>query len=141
VSDTTTTLIWAGRPPYRTTAVAEGEDLWLASDELAAATGWMLKPAGFCQAERCVRIPPARAGDLVRQGKINVAALARLLEQPVLRDVSHSVWDISDAAPARRATTQNLLAPDFTLPDLDGRMHSLSDYRGKKVFLVSWASW
>ncbi|MCR5719699.1 MAG: thioredoxin-dependent thiol peroxidase [Lachnospiraceae bacterium] len=26
-------------------------------------------------------------------------------------------------------------APDFTLPDQDGVMHSLSDYRGKKVIL------
>ena len=27
----------------------------------------------------------------------------------------------------------SLDAPDFSLPDLDGKMHSLSDYRGKKV--------
>lgn len=27
------------------------------------------------------------------------------------------------------------LAPDFTLPDQNGNMHSLSDYRGKKVIL------
>src|SRR6056300_705203 len=26
-------------------------------------------------------------------------------------------------------------APDFTLPDKDGKAHSLSDYRGKKVIL------
>jgi peroxiredoxin Q/BCP len=26
-------------------------------------------------------------------------------------------------------------APDFTLPDQNGQMHSLSDYRGKKVIL------
>jgi len=26
-------------------------------------------------------------------------------------------------------------APDFTLPDQDGNLHSLSDYRGKKVVL------
>jgi peroxiredoxin len=31
-------------------------------------------------------------------------------------------------------------APDFTLPDLDGRLHSLSDHRGKKVVLLTWAS-
>jgi peroxiredoxin len=36
---------------------------------------------------------------------------------------------------------QSLEAPDFTLPDLEGRPHALRDYRGKKVFLVSWASW
>lgn len=29
----------------------------------------------------------------------------------------------------------------FTLPDLEGRPHALVDYRGKKVFLVFWASW
>ena len=32
-------------------------------------------------------------------------------------------------------------APAFTLPDLDGKPHSLSDYRGKKVLLVAYASW
>ena len=26
-------------------------------------------------------------------------------------------------------------APDFTLPDQNGEMHSLSDYRGQKVIL------
>ncbi len=26
-------------------------------------------------------------------------------------------------------------APEFTLPDMDGKMHSLSDYRGRKVVL------
>jgi hypothetical protein len=136
-----TTLIYAGRPPYRTAAMPDGDDLWLASDELAAATGWELKPAGLCQADRCVRIPHGREDELVGGGKVNVAALARLLEQPVLRDDAHAVWYVSAAAPARRAATQSLQAPDFTLPDLDGRLHSLSDYRGKKVFLVSWASW
>jgi hypothetical protein len=136
-----TTLIYAGRPPYGTTATPEGDDLWLAGDELAAATGWALKPEGLCQADRCVRIPHGREDELVRNAQVNVAALARLLEQPVLRDDAHGVWYISDAAPARRAAMQSLQAPDFTLPDLEGRLHTLADYRGKKVFLVSWASW
>ena len=32
-------------------------------------------------------------------------------------------------------------APDFVLPDRTGKIVHLSDFRGKKVFLVTWASW
>jgi len=33
------------------------------------------------------------------------------------------------------------IAPDFTLPDLDGNLVSLSDFRGKKTLVFIWASW
>jgi peroxiredoxin len=32
-------------------------------------------------------------------------------------------------------------APDFSLSDMDGKIHKLSDYRGKAVLLNFWASW
>jgi len=32
-------------------------------------------------------------------------------------------------------------APDFALPDLAGRTHTLAEHRGKKILLVAWASW
>jgi peroxiredoxin len=32
-------------------------------------------------------------------------------------------------------------APDFTVTDLSGNQHKLSDYRGKTVMLVFWATW
>ncbi len=41
----------------------------------------------------------------------------------------------------QREGLSSLQAPDFTLPDMAGKMHSLSDFRGKKVLLVTWASW
>ena len=34
-----------------------------------------------------------------------------------------------------------LPAPDFTFPGLDGKMVSLTDYKGKVVFLNIWATW
>ena len=33
------------------------------------------------------------------------------------------------------------LAPELTLPDLDGRPFELSSLRGQKVVLAAWASW
>ncbi|MBM3220116.1 MAG: redoxin domain-containing protein [Candidatus Rokubacteria bacterium] len=133
------TLLYGTRPPHRAAAAPEGRNLWLSAHDFAAATGWELKPEGFCQADRCVRIPPGRG--IVDGQRVNLSAFADLLEHPVVRDEAHGVWALADAAPARRAALQSLEAPDFTLPDLDGRPHALSEYRGKKVFLVSWASW
>ena len=39
------------------------------------------------------------------------------------------------------AVAVNRPAPDFTLPGLDGRSVSLSDYRGKVVVVNVWATW
>ena len=44
-------------------------------------------------------------------------------------------------AATRGARLASLEAPDFVLPDLTGTPHRLSQLRGRKVFLVSWAPW
>jgi len=36
---------------------------------------------------------------------------------------------------------EKFMAPDFTLEDIDGKKVSLSDFRGKIVFLNFWATW
>ena len=116
-------------------------DPWIALRELATETGWELKPEGACLDERCVPIPKGRESEFIADGCFNMGALARHLGQPIAHDADSQAWVIGESAEARTGALQSLEAPDFTLPDLDGRMHSLSDYRGKKVFLVSWASW
>jgi len=32
-------------------------------------------------------------------------------------------------------------APDFTLTDINGKRHKLSDYHGKAVLIIFWATW
>ena len=34
-----------------------------------------------------------------------------------------------------------LSVPDFSLPDMDGELHALQDYRGKVVLINFWATW
>jgi hypothetical protein len=59
----------------------------------------------------------------------------------VVHDATASTWVFGTGPAQRAAALTSLEAPDFELPDLDGNLHRLSDYRGKKVFLATWASW
>jgi AhpC/TSA family len=61
--------------------------------------------------------------------------------RPVAVDPEEGAAYLGVPAPARAAALASLEAPDFTLPDLDGRPHSLSEHRGQKVLLVAYASW
>jgi len=135
------TIIYGAHATQVAEPQIKGDALWLSGEELERASGWALKPEGFCKADTCVPIPPAREKEFIQGGRYNLAALAGLLGQPIVRDSEHAVWCFGEAATERRRALTSLDAPDFTLPDLSGRMHSLSDYRGKKVLLVSWASW
>jgi hypothetical protein len=63
-----------------------------------------------------------------------------------VRDVGHDVWSFGPAVSGRGRLERPqgsgpVPAPEFSLPDLDGKLHSLSAYRGRKVFLFCWASW
>ena len=120
---------------------ADGENLWLSGRDLESATGWALKPEGLCKADVCVPVPRDRTGDFVSGGEINVAAFWRQMDLPLVHDDSGQTWVLGESATSRSAQLQSLDAPDFTLPDLDGRQHSLAAQRGKKVLLVTWASW
>jgi len=135
------TVIYDDKPTSAAAAQPQGDDLWMPLGELRTAAGWELKPEGLCRDERCVPIPPAQRDRFLRGDMVNLAALARRLGQPVVHDDAQAVWFFGESTDARRGALASLKAPDFTLPDLEGKMHSLSDYRGCKVLLLSWASW
>jgi hypothetical protein len=113
-----------------------GTGLWLSAADALRITGWELKPEGMCRGAVCVPLPAGAA----RAGEVDLAAFWAKLGAPVVSD-GGAVWSVGVAPQDRRAALETLEAPDFTLPDLDGRMHSLSDLRGKKTLLVTWASW
>jgi hypothetical protein len=122
-------------------AEADGEALWLSAREADSATGWTAEAEGLCREGVCVPLPPGREREFVRDGRVNVAALWRHLGRPVVHSARGHAWVLGQGAQERTDALRSLEAPDFSLPDPGGRLHSLSDHRGKKVLLVTWASW
>lgn len=138
------TLLYGALETEPADAAADGDRLWIPLDELPRVTGWAHKPEGLCRDEVCVPVPAAsKAAWLDDSGRrLDFAAFAAYLGHAVARDEQRSVWAFgppSAAGPVSGAGP--VAAPDFQLPDLDGQLHALSDYRGKKVLLYCWSSW
>jgi hypothetical protein len=121
------------------------QDLWVTLADLTRATGFEVKPQGVCRNEVCFPLPKGKKKDFLARRKsvawFNLSAFARLLEQPVARDRKLGIWDFGAPPALHNNYLSTLQAPDFTLPDPSGKLHSLSDFRGKKVLLLTWASW
>ena len=108
------TIIDAGRA-VDVDARVEGERVLLSERALRDALGWELHEGTLCNDTMCVPLPALFAAE----GAAFLGA----------------------GAGERADALASLIAPDFTLPDLAGRSHTLSEHRGEKVLLVVWASW
>jgi AhpC/TSA family len=139
------TIIHEDKPLHFERAIADSNAVWLDAAELKQLAGWELKREGICRGDLCVPIPPGRESEFAakRDGGtwLNFSALADQMGKPWAGDSKNRVWYFGAEAADRGNALRSLEAPDFELPDLDGKLHRLSDYRGQKVFLLAWASW
>ena len=126
-------------------SLEDSDTLWIASDELEGATGFELKSEGACLGDVCLPIRQDGDNELFKTqgGKrwVNVSLLAAKLNQPFLVDREEGVWSFGALPSMRASTLESAVAPDFAIADRSGKTIRLSDYRGKKVLLVTWASW
>jgi hypothetical protein len=132
------TLIDDGRVVEGAAAVTP-DGIRLSPAGLEAALGWALRPEGLCRGAVCV--PTRGHPDLVTADGVDLVSLAALLDRPLALDPSERIACLGVAAAERATRLASLEAPDFTLPDLHGTPHTLSAYRGRKVFLLAYASW
>jgi hypothetical protein len=116
-----------------------GERVLLDPAALKDALGWEVHDGLLCNDAMC--IPLADEGALVRDGGIDLTAFARALDRPLAVDTEEGAAFLGTSARERSQALAAQHAPDFSLPDLDGRLHTLREHRGKKILLVAWASW
>jgi len=142
--DVRATIVYDDIATEITSGTADASQLWITTADLTRATRFELKPQGVCRDQLCFPVPKARASEFVRKNSgatlFNLLAFAQLVNQPVAYDAALSTWYFGLRSDQRQGLS-SLRAPDFTLPDMAGKMHSLSDFRGKRVLLVTWASW
>lgn len=102
--------------------------------EFEAASGWSLKPQGACRGDVCVPLPP----DAVRDGEVDVQAVAEQLGMPLVHDADAGLWALGPESLSGHALP-SAEAPDLVLPTVHGEEFRLSSLRGQKVVVVSWA--
>ena len=141
----TRTVIYDGVATEVSAAPEPSSDLWITTSDLTRATRFVIKPQGVCRDQLCFPLPKNRKSEFItKKGAttwFNLSEFARLIKQPFAMDEKNGVWYFGARSDEQNGYLTSLEAPNFTLPDLNGRMHSLADFRGKKVLLVTWASW
>jgi len=106
----------------------------LSTAEIAAHTGWELKPEGACKGHECVPLP-----GLDTSGPIDVSAFADAMGMPLVADVDAGLWALGPRSGG--SVLETATAPSIVLDDFGGNAFDVASLRGRKVLLIAWASW
>ncbi len=120
-------------------ATVAGDRVLIDPELLEPALGWTLQPEGLCRQDVCV--PLRDKASLFDDGKLDLEGVARALGRATVIDSDTGVVAMALPSEGRLGALRELKAPSFTLPDLEGKAHSLQEWRGKKKLLVAFASW
>jgi hypothetical protein len=131
------TVLYDGRAIVLNRATVDGDALWIQKAELPSINGFELKPQGACREEICIPIPRP----MMNGTRFNLSAFAQRVGQRVVADPAMRVWSFGEIPVVRGAFLESRQSPDFSVPDRKGRLVRLSQFRGKKVLVVTWASW
>ena len=114
------------------------QQLFFAPEALEAATGWTLKDGGLCRGPVCV---PLRGIALQREHGIDAKRFAEVLGRRVVVDPERGIAAMAVDPSIRAGALQDKVAPEIVLPDLNGALRSLSELRGSKTLVVTFATW
>ncbi len=95
----------------------------------------MVVLCGGVEAELCVPLQFQDGED----GVVDIDGVTYLQPAPISETFGFETYKPS--ANRLEVIHPTRLAPEFTLPDLEGTPRHLRDFRGKKTFLYVWGSW
>ncbi|PCJ24233.1 MAG: hypothetical protein COA96_10055 [SAR86 cluster bacterium] len=125
--------------------LADPLDLWIPLEELSKLNDFAVASEQICLIDFCVSTDKQSNNPLVivrdQTDWVDVTRLASELNQLTVTDYDHGVWSFGEIPEQRKTFLESGLAPDFELTDRQGNPVRLSDFRGKKVLLLTWASW
>jgi hypothetical protein len=130
-----TTVLYGDRAVSLDKIRPDPKDLWVRAADLPRINQFEVKPQGACRADLCIPV-----GKELKSGEwFNLTGFARRVRQAYIAD--SGTWSFGEIPVVRGDFYQSRTAPDFAVPDRRGRVVRLSDFRGKKVLVVTWASW
>jgi len=139
------TVLYKERVVEISETLPDASELWVKPEDLTRINDFELKPQGACLADLCVPVLQDRDSDMYvtrrGQGWFNVTGPADKLQQAWVADYDDGVFSFGVMPLERQSFFRGGVAPDFELPDRDGNIVRLSDFKGKKVLLLTWASW
>ncbi len=114
---------------------APGNDLWVRAADLPRINDFTVKPQGACREDVCIPIrKELKSGEW-----FNLTGFARRAGEAVVSDTD--VWSLGEIPAMGGRYLSSRMAPDFAVPDRQGKIVHLADFRGKKVLVITWASW
>jgi AhpC/TSA family len=134
-SASTTTVLYNDSAVKLDKIRPDAKELWVRAADLPRINEFELKPQGACRADMCIPV----AKTLKNGPWFNLTGFSRKLGQAYVND--SGVWSFGDIPVMRGSFYSSRIAPDFAVPDRTGKIVHLSDFRGKKVLVFTWASW
>jgi hypothetical protein len=86
-------------------------------------------------------VPVRDSATLHVDGLVDVAAVAGALGRVAVVDAEAGLAAMALPSEQRHQALDGLRAPDFSLADLDGAVHGLDEWKGRKKLLVAFSSW
>ena len=139
------TVLYQNRVVELERTLPDPNDLWVLPQDLPRVNDFELKPEGACLAELCVPVRQDRDSEHVRHARApGLVQRHRARPAPAagVRGRSRvSRLELRQHSRHAQRFLQSAMAPDFALPNREGKLVRLSDFEGKKVLIVTWASW